>query len=77
MHEYLARSTGACTYVRTDGGGKDLAKVWAKVEVVDEVGGMGRRIGVVVARGQEQRGFRGGPGRVKGLEKGRLRQSAG
>lgn len=52
-------------------GGKDLAKVRAKVEVVDEVGGMEE------VEEDREVGLGGGPGRVKGLEKGRLRQSAG
>ena len=46
-------------------GGKDLAKVRAKVEVVDEVGGMEE------VEEDREVGLGGGPGRVKGLEKGR------
>lgn len=61
------------------GGWKDFAKVETKVGVVDEVGGMeeGGRWGWRLRGARSTAEFGGGPGRVKGLEKGRLQQSAG
>ena len=68
--EYLA-PVGERVYTYVAGGGKDFAKARTKVEVVDEAGGT-KEEDRVVGLGRE-----GSPGRVKGLEKGRLWQSAG